>query len=107
METTHLLRRKFSAGHAHQACGDRPHGHDFEVIAVFREGYATTTEGVLAAAIAEIDRRSLAEMLPGIPSTCAGIANWLFERLRFECPVVRVSVWQSGELGAEVTETEI
>ena len=37
METLHLLRRKFSAGHAHQPCGERPHGHDYEVIVGVRD----------------------------------------------------------------------
>ena len=105
METSHLLRRRFSAGHALVACGDRPHGHDFEVIVSIR-AFPTVAELALDACILEIDRRNLPEMLPGIPPTCAGIAGWIFERMRSECSVTRVVVWQSGETGAEVVETE-
>jgi 6-pyruvoyl-tetrahydropterin synthase len=106
METSYLLRRKFSAGHAHQPCGDRPHGHDYEVIVAVRE-FETTAASVLDENLAEIHSRNLPEMLPGIPPTCAGIAGWLFERMRFTCAVVKVTVWQSGESGAEVIETDV
>lgn len=106
METTHLLKRRFSAGHVLDRCSNRPHGHDFVVTVAFR-AESLVGEAALDGCIAEIDLRNLAEMLPAVPPTCAGIANWLFERLRSEGPVVGVSVWQSDDVGAEVTETEV
>ena len=106
METTHLLQRRFSAGHALESCSNRPHGHDYRVVVAFR-AESRAGEAALDGCLAEINLRNLPEMLPAVPPTCAGIANWLFERLRFESPVVRVSVWQSDEVGAEVSETPL
>ena len=106
METTYLLHRKFSAGHVLERCSSRPHGHDFRVTVEFR-AESRAGEMALDGCIAEIDLKNLAEMLPAVPPTCAGIANWLFERLRSEGPVARVTVWQSDESGAEVTETPL
>jgi 6-pyruvoyl-tetrahydropterin synthase len=106
METLYLLRHKFSAGHALADCSDRPHGHDYEVEIAFRDFPKLAMVGLITATN-EIHNRNLPEMLPGIPPTCAGIAGWLFERLRFTVPVVRVTVWQSGFEGAEVTETDV
>jgi hypothetical protein len=106
METLHLLRRKFSAGHAHQPCGERPHGHDYEVIVGVRD-FPIGAADQLNDLLVQISGRNLPEMLPAVPPTCAGIASWLFENLRMTGPVVRVSVWQSGEFGAEVIETDV
>lgn len=106
METNHLLRRKFSAGHAHQPCGERPHGHDFEVIVAVRD-FPIGASDQLSDLLTQIHGRNLPEMLPAVPPTCAGIAGWLFENLRMAGPVVRVEVWQSGEIGAEVRETDL
>ncbi len=106
METSYLYQRKFSAGHALERCSNRPHGHDFTVTVAFR-AESLAGEAALDGCIAEIDLRNLAEMLPAVPPTCAGIANWLFGRLRSEGPVTRVTVWQSMEIGAEVTETPL
>jgi 6-pyruvoyl-tetrahydropterin synthase len=106
METNHLLRRTFSAGHAQPECGDRPHGHDYVVEVVVRE-FPFGAADALHDCLVQIDGRNLPEMLPGVPSTCAGIASWIFENMRMTVKIVRVTVWQSGVMGAEVIETDL
>lgn len=96
MKTTIRHRELFNCAHQVEddpLCGARIHGHDWYAEAVvagtpdLRTGRITTdAPGWLVASVSELDYKFANEMLPGVYPTCEGIAAFLFERLRLECP---------------------
>lgn len=92
MEKVTLLHGSFSASHSDDECGPRAHGHSYRVTVAAGRSAAVRAE--LAAAIIEINRRPIAEVLPGVGVDPAGLAAWLLERLSFHGPVSRVTVWE-------------
>ena len=96
MKTTVTHRELFNAAHKIDGdffCGTRTHGHDWYAdVVVFGEptkdsgSITTDAPHLLATFVAELDLKLANEMLPGVHPTPEGIAHWLFERLRLECP---------------------
>lgn len=107
MKTTIRHREPFNAAHQVEGdylCGQRVHGHDWfaevVVVGVPDEKTGSIDTGApshLAASVAELDRKFANDMLPGVFPTPEGIAGWLLERLRLECPgLMSVTVGFTG-----------
>lgn len=86
----------FDAGHRTALpplCSLSPHGHRWEVRAVAEAPDLVTLMDQLQAIASELQNRDLGEMLPGVPSTPAGIAAYVRERINLGVPtLVSVSV---------------
>lgn len=107
LKTTITHRELFNAAHKIDGdffCGNRTHGHDwYAEVVIFGEpsretGQITTgAPSLLASMVGELDLKLANEMLPGVHPTPEGIAGYLFERLRLECPgLVAVTVGFTG-----------
>jgi 6-pyruvoyl-tetrahydropterin synthase len=96
LKTTITHRELFNAAHQIEGdphCGTRLHGHDwFAQVCVTGEpdpktgSINTDAPKYLWASVAELDRKFANDMLPAVFTTPEGIAMFLFERLRLECP---------------------
>lgn len=96
MKTTLRHRELFNCAHqvtGDPVCGQYQHGHDWFAEIVLVGGpdpstgsIVTNAPALLAASVAELDGKDAAKMLPGAYTTPEGIAMWLMERLRLECP---------------------
>lgn len=106
MKITVTHRAPFNAAHQVDGdfyCGKHTHGHDWFAEAtvigeVTKGGSIETSMPVrVQATVEELDLKLANDMLPGVHPTPEGIANWLFERLRLECPgLVSVTVGFTG-----------
>ena len=106
MKTIVTFRATFNAAHivlGDTTCGERMHGHDWfaeaslvgPVNSVGR--IDTPLENYLWASVAELDKKVVNEMVPAVHPTPEGVAGWLFERFRLECPgLVGVTVGFAG-----------
>lgn len=107
------LEGTFAAAHSlsdHSACS-RVHGHTYRVNVTVegepdpdQDGLVVNEQELresLANLLAELDRRSLNDMLaPAMPSV-QGVAGWLWERLALHYRLDEVTVWQD-DLAASV-----
>ena len=95
----------FDAGHTvdDYQCGDKPHGHRYEVTVTWtREGYPATDldEWALSAKRLEdlrdeLNKRDLNKMLGAAVPNVFGVASFFMERLRINTPVVKVEAHES------------
>jgi 6-pyruvoyltetrahydropterin/6-carboxytetrahydropterin synthase len=99
LKTSVTFRETFETSHAVQddaGCGNRLHGHSWYAEVTIegtpdpRAGLIVTPAAeLLAVAAMELDRKNANDMLPGLFTTPEGIAHYIFERLRLECPGLR------------------
>lgn len=106
---------EFEAAHTiagHPECA-RQHGHRYRVEVRSRLRYhaerrQVTDSEMLRKAVAdiaaELNLRSLNEMIPAITTTPDGIASWFMERLMLSFPLVtQVTIWERPHCAFTVT----
>lgn len=107
LKITAIHRETFNASHTVDGdfyCGKRNHGHDWYAEAAVAGEPAKESGAILTSmpilvqdAVGELDLKLANDMLPGVHPTPEGIAMWLFERLRLECPgLISVTVGFTG-----------
>lgn len=95
----------FNAGHTVDdfQCGDKPHGHRYEVTVTFlREGYPATdlaewsdAAGKVEDLRDELNKRDLNQMLGAAIPNAFGVAAFFMDRLAINLPITKVEVHES------------